>query len=96
MNPARGESEAVLAGERVMLCLTLGALARIEARLGASDAADLADRMRRLSASDLASVLEALMCGGGGDPETAARLAAAARPQEAAEAVARAFEAAAE
>lgn len=95
MNAARGECEAVLAGERVRLCLTLGALAEIEAALKADGFATLAERMRRLSAGDLAWVLEALLRGGGADDATARKLASEAEPKAAAEAVARAFEAAA-
>lgn len=95
MNAARGETEVMLAGERVRLCLTLGALAEIEVALEAKGFADLAERMRRLSAKDLARVLEALLRGGGTDEAMACRLAGAADPRAAAEAVARAFEAAA-
>lgn len=95
MNAARGETETELAGERVGLCLTLGALAEIEAVLKAEGFADLAERMRRLSAADLAGVLEALLKGGGADETAARRLSLAAEPKAAAEAVARAFQAAA-
>ena len=95
MNAARGEVEAELAGERVRLCLTLGALAEIEAALQAEGLAELAERMRRLSAADLAGVLEALLRGGGADDATARRLARTAEPRAAAEAVAGAFESAA-
>lgn len=95
MNTARGEVQAELAGERVGLCLTLGALAEIEAALKAEGFADLAERMRRLSAADLAWVLEALLKGGGADEATARRLARATEPKAAAEAVVRSFEAAA-
>lgn len=95
MNAARGECEAELAGERVRLCLTLGALAEIEGALKAEGFADLAERMRRLSAADLAGVLEALIRGGGADDATARRLASEAEPKAAVEAVARAFQAAA-
>lgn len=95
MNAARGEAKVQLAGERVTLCLTLGALAEIEALLKAEGFANLAERMRRLSAADLAGALEALLRGGGADDATARSLARAAEPREAAEAVARAFEAAA-
>lgn len=95
MNAARGECEAELAGERVRLCLTLGALAEIEAALKAEGFADLAERIRRLSAADLSGVLDALLRGGGVEDATARRLSLAAEPKAAAEAVARAFEAAA-
>lgn len=95
MNAARGETEAVLAGQRVRLCLTLGALAEIETTLKAEGFADLAERMRRLSVRDLTGVLAALLRAGGADDATARRLASEAEPKAAAEAVARAFEAAA-
>ena len=95
MNPARGEVVADLAGAPRRLCLTLGALAEMEGALGVQGIEALAGRMRALSAGDLAGVLEALMRGGGGDEATAPRLARAAEPKAAAEAVARAFEAAA-
>lgn len=95
MNGARGEVEAEIGGRRLRLCLTLGALATIETALGAEGVEALAARMKRLSARDLTAVLAALICGGGAEPGEAERLAGASDPQAAAEAVARAFEAAA-
>ena len=90
MNVARGEVSAVLAGEERRLCLTLGALAEIEAGLGLSGLEALTERLRRVSAADLAVVLAALLRAGGED----AALAGRARPEEAARAVAETFAAA--
>ena len=90
-NPARGEAVAVVAGAPRRLCLTLGALAELEGAFALSGWEALADRLRRLSAGDLVVVLEALLRGGGEEPD----LAALATPREAADAVAAAFAAAA-
>lgn len=68
-NPARGEVNVPLAGTPRRLCLTLGALARIEAALALDDWSQLPDRFARLSATDLTAVLAALLEGGGEDPE---------------------------
>ncbi len=62
-----------LAGARRRLCLTLGALARIEAALALTDWSQLPDRIASLSAGDLSAVLAALLGGGGEDPAIAAR-----------------------
>ena len=64
-NPARGEVVVSLAGAPRRLCLTLGALARIEAALDLADWRDLPARMERLSARELMAVLAALLDGGG-------------------------------
>ena len=95
MNAARGEVEAEIGGELIGLCLTLGALAEIEGALQVEGIQAMADRLRRLRATDLERVLVALITGGGAEPETARRLAGRCEPKAAAEAVARAFEAAA-
>ena len=95
MNGVRGEVTAVLAGAERTLCLTLGALAEIETGLSVAGMAALAERMRSLSARDLMVVLAALLRGGG---ETALADGLASAPvdaREAAEAVAKAFAAAA-
>lgn len=90
-NGARGEVVATLAGGERRLCLTLGALAEMETALGCDGLTGLAERMRALSARDLAVVLAALLRGGG-EQELANGLGeAAVDPREAAEAVARAF-----
>lgn len=81
----------MLAGAERRLCLTLGALAEIEAALGAEGLSGLAERMRAMSARDLMAVLAALLRGGR-DRELAATLGdAAIDPRAAAEAVAKAF-----
>lgn len=95
MNGARGEVGVVLAGAERRLCLTLGALAEIETALGCEGLAALAERMRRLSARDLTAVLAALLRGGGEGALAGELDRAPVDPREAAEAVARAFAAAA-
>jgi hypothetical protein len=94
-NGARGEVVAVLAGAERRLCLTLGALAEIETGLGLEGLFGLAERMRALSARDLAVVLAALLRGGGEHALAGELEQARVEPREAAEAVARAFAAAA-
>jgi len=94
-NGARGEVVAVLAGAERRLCLTLGALAEIEAGLGLEGLSGLAERMRALSARDLTVVLAALLRGGGERVLADELDRAAIDPREAAEAVAKAFAAAA-
>jgi len=71
-NPVRGEVVAVLAGTSRRLCLTLGALARIEAALELDDWSALPERFGRLSARELTAVLAALLEGGGEDPDVLA------------------------
>lgn len=93
-NRARGEATAFLAGRERRLCLTLGALAEIEAGLGLQGIGELAGRLRAPSATDLTVVLAALLRGGG-EVELAQTLATApVDPRAATEAVAAAFAAA--
>ncbi|WP_297801117.1 GTA-gp10 family protein [uncultured Brevundimonas sp.] len=93
-NAVRGEVSVELAGARRRLCLTLGALAEMEAGLGVVGMGALAERMGSMSAGDLMVVLAALLRGGG-EGELADGLArAAVEPKAAAEAVAAAFRAA--
>ena len=94
-NGARGEVVATLAGSERRLCLTLGALAEMETALECEGLVALAGRMRALSARDMMAVLAALLRGGG-EGALADQLAEApVDPRGAAEAVARAFAAAA-
>ena len=72
-NTARGEVVVTLAGAPRRLCLTLGALARIEAALGLSDWSQLPERIGTLGVQDLTAVLAALLEGGGEPAEIAAR-----------------------
>ena len=94
-NGARGEVVAVLAGAERRLCLTLGALAEIETGLGLEGLSGLAERMRALSARDLMTVLAALLRGGDERALADELGRAGVDPREAAEAVAKAFAAAA-
>ena len=94
-NGARGEVVAALAGAERRLCLTLGALAEIETALALEGLAGLAERMRSLSARDLTTVLAALLRGGGERALADELDRAGVDPREAAEAVAKAFVAAA-
>jgi hypothetical protein len=88
-NQARGEIVLAIDGAPVRLCLTLGALAELEAAFDADGFAALGERFAHMSASDLIVVLAALT------GKTAAELAAARiDPREAASAVAAAFRAA--
>jgi hypothetical protein len=91
MNGVRGEVVVRLAGVERRLCLTLGALAEIETGLGVEGLGGVAERMRALSARDLMVVLAALLRGGGEE----GLAAEAVEPREAAEAISRAFAAAA-
>ena len=66
-NRHRGEVEAVISGERRILCLTLGALAELETALAAGSLAGLSERLSagRLKAADLIAILGAGLRGGG-------------------------------
>jgi hypothetical protein len=66
-NIHRGEISALIGGEEKTLCLTLGALAELEARLQAGDLTGLAERFGtgRISARDLAAILGAGLRGAG-------------------------------
>ena len=85
----------MLNGQRRRACLTLGALAEIETGLGVAGMAALAERMKALSARDLMVVLAALLRGGGEVALADGLASAPVDPREAAEAVAKAFAAAA-
>ncbi|MGE0339008.1 MAG: gene transfer agent family protein [Xanthobacteraceae bacterium] len=67
VNRHRGEIEAELGGRRRRLCLTLGALAELEAVFGADDLSALAERFGsgRLSARDALRVIGAGLRGAG-------------------------------
>ena len=76
-NPRRGEVGAVLDGRERTLCLTLGALAELEAGFGADDLVALAARFEtgRLSARDLIRIIGCGLRGAGealSDAEVAA------------------------
>jgi hypothetical protein len=90
-NKARGEVLLAIDGCERRLCVTLGALAELEAAFDAASFGELAERLAQLNASDLLVVLSALTAGGG-EPLNSAQLAAARiDPKAAALAVADAF-----
>lgn len=66
-NRHRGEVDAVLDGQRMTLCLTLGALAELETAFGEQDLLALAERFERgrLSASDITKIVGAGLRGAG-------------------------------
>ena len=66
-NRHRGEIEAVLDGERRVLCLTLGALAELETAFAVDSLTGLAERFSsgRLKAEDLIRIVGAGLRGGG-------------------------------
>ena len=76
-NRRRGEVEAVIDGERRVLCLTLGSLAELETAFGAGDLQGLAERFSsgRIRSADIIRILGAGLRGGGNlysDEEVAA------------------------
>jgi hypothetical protein len=66
-NRRRGEVEAVIDGERRILCLTLGSLAELETAFAAEDLQDLARRFAtgKFKASDMIEIIAAGLRGGG-------------------------------
>lgn len=67
INPLRGEISAEIDGKQWTLCLTLGALASLEAALNAENLADLSKKFSggTLSADDLIKIITAGMIGAG-------------------------------
>jgi hypothetical protein len=90
-NRARGEVLLSIDGKERRLCVTLGALAELEAAFDAGSFAELGERLVQLTASDLIVVLSALTAGGGQPASTTALAAARIEPKAAAVAVAEAF-----
>ncbi len=70
VNRARGEAALRVGGDTYRLCLTLGALAEIEAALGVTGLAALGERLAEPRGADLIAVLAALLRGGGHDFDT--------------------------
>jgi len=68
-NIHRGDIDAEIGGETRTLCLTLGALAELEARLQADDLAGLGERFAegRISARDLLAIIGVGLRGAGAD-----------------------------
>lgn len=90
-NRARGEVMLEIDARPVRLCLTLGALAELEAAFDVISLAELAERLAHLTAADIIVVLAALTKGGGDAMSTTDLSAARIDPREAAAAVAEAF-----
>lgn len=69
VNRHRGEVELKADGKIYTLCLTLGALAHLEAAYGGEDILTLADRFSggHLTSADALNLLEAGLMGGGHD-----------------------------
>ncbi len=80
-NPHRGEITATLGGRKWRLCLTLGALAGLEAALDVPDLMSLAQRFEngKLASRDLLALITAGLKGAGHDvsEEEVARMASA-------------------
>ena len=67
MNTIRGQVSLTLEGQSFPLCLTLGALAEIEAGLKLDRLSDIDARLKQPCVEDLIIVLCALIRGGGAD-----------------------------
>lgn len=91
VNAARGEVLLAIDGRARKLCVTLGALAELEAAFDVSSLAELGERLSRPTASDLITVLAALTSGGGEAMTTAELASARVDAKDAAGAVAAAF-----
>ncbi len=90
-NKARGEVLLAIDGRDVRLCVTLGALAELEAAFDVVSLSELGERLAQLNAADLLIVIAALSAGGGA-PQSVAELARAQiDAKAAAQAVAEAF-----
>jgi len=90
-NKARGEVLLAIDGRDRRLCVTLGALAQLEAAFDVISFQDLGERLAQVTAADLIVVLAALTAGGGEAMTTAELAAAQIDPKAAAAAVAEAF-----
>ncbi len=64
-NKVRGEVKFEVDGKEYNLCLTLGALAEIEEALGIEDFTKIEDHFKKPKIKDIASILLALLHGGG-------------------------------
>lgn len=91
-NAGRGESVLHIDGRPLILCLTLGALARLETAFGVTTIAALESRLRDLSGADLLLVISALIMGKRESLTPADLAKAHIDPAEAARAIAQAFE----
>ncbi|MCA3695567.1 GTA-gp10 family protein [Aquidulcibacter sp.] len=90
INPARGEAVLHVDGRPLILCLTMGALARLEAAFEVNTLEALEARLATLCSHDVLVIISALLCGEAMSPADLAQ--AQIRPTEAAQAIAKAFE----
>jgi hypothetical protein len=90
-NKARGEVLLAIDGRDVRLCVTLGALAELEAAFDVVSLSELGERLAQLNAADLITVISALSAGGGAAQSVADLARAEIDAKEAAQAVAEAF-----
>lgn len=90
-NRARGEVLLEIDGRMRRLCVTLGALAELEAAFDVAAMSELGERLAQLSASDLIIVIAALTAGGGETMSAAEIAAARVDPKSASISVAEAF-----
>ena len=91
INRLRGEVPLEIEGVPHRLCLTLGALAEIEAGLGLSDLNELEGRLARPRIEDIIVILTALLRGGGHDVDVFAVRGWKLNLREAGKAIADAF-----
>jgi len=85
-NPARGDIALTIGGRTARLCLTLGALAELEAAFDCDGLEALGGRLSRMSAADLDTVIRALLRGGGESELASQDAPLAVKPAEAARA----------
>ena len=90
-NTARGEVLLRVDDQDVRLCVTLGALAELEAAFDVVSLAELGERLAQLTAADLITVLATLARGGGVEMSVGELSAARIDAKAAAQAVAEAF-----
>lgn len=91
VNVARGEVVLTINGAPRRLCVTLGALAELEAAFDVAAFSDLGERLQHMTASDLLIVVSALSAGGGEAISVAELACARIDPTQAARAVGEAF-----
>jgi hypothetical protein len=91
-NASRGEAVLHVDGRPLILCLTLGALARLETAFGVKTMAELEARLRDLSGGDLLVVVSALIMGEGQSLTPSDLAKCHIDPGQAARAIAEAFE----
>lgn len=89
-NGARGEAILHVDGRPLILCLTMGALARLEAAFEVASLEALEARVAHLSGHDVLVIISALLCDASLTPADLAK--AKIHPAEAAQAISKAFE----